>query len=296
MADELTHSLPMTDNINQNAHDGEAKLDSGVHTDFSDAMSYGDYLKLEKILDAQQTLTDSHDELLFIIMHQATELWLKLMFHEIQAAMAHIRADDLEPASKMLARVSRVQSQIIQSWDILSTLTPADYLTFRDSLGQSSGFQSFQYRKLEFVLGNRNGAMMKPHRHDPAVYADLEAVLTAPSLYDEAIALLARRGLAVDRAVLERDFSRPYSADASVAAAWAAVYRDTDTYWDLYALAEKLVDCEDWFQQWRFRHMKTVERIIGHKRGTGGTAGVTYLKRALDYSFFPELWDVRTQL
>lgn len=286
----------MADKTPEPGYETDSAIAAGAHTDFADAMSYGDYLKLDKVLTAQAPLTDAHDELLFIIMHQATELWLKLMFHEIEAAIRQLRADDIKPAFKMLARVSRVQSQIIQSWDILSTLTPADYLTFRDSLGQSSGFQSYQYRKLEFILGNRNAGMMKPHRHDPAVYGDLEAVLRAPSLYDEVLALLARRGLAIDDAVLNRDVSKPYRADASVAAAWARVYRDTETYWDLYELAEKLVDCEDWFQQWRFRHMKTVERIIGHKRGTGGTAGVAYLKRALDYSFFPELWDVRTQL
>jgi tryptophan 2,3-dioxygenase len=259
-------------------------------------MSYGDYLRLDKLLGAQQPRSQSHDELLFIIIHQATELWLKLMLHEVAGAQARLRADDLEPAFKMLARVSRIQAQIIQSWDVLSTLTPADYASFRDSLGRSSGFQSHGYRLLEFALGHRDAAMLAPYRHDRALSAKLAAALAEPSLYDEAVRLVARRGLPIARAVLERDLARPWRADASVRAAWGAIYRDTETYWELYQLAEKLVDIEDWFQQWRFRHMKTVERIIGMKTGTGGSTGVSYLKRALDYAFFPELWQVRTDL
>lgn len=271
-------------------------LEAGIHTDFSRAMSYGDYLQLDKILNAQAPRSASHDELLFIVMHQSTELWLKLMLHEVRAAQARIRADDPQPAFKMLARVSRIQAQIIQSWDILSTLTPADYLSFRESLGQSSGFQSYGYRLLEFALGNRNAATLAPHRHDPILTRMLESALAEPSLYDDAIRLLARRGFALAPKVLNRDCRRPWIADDSVRAAWRQVYGDTARHWELYQLAEKLVDIEDQFQQWRFRHMKTVERIIGMKTGTGGSSGVTYLKKALDFYFFPELWQLRTEL
>ena len=259
-------------------------------------MSYGDYLQLDRILNAQKPLSPAHDELLFIVMHQATELWLKLMHHEVVAAQVRLRSNDLQPAFKMLARVSRIQAQIIQSWDVLSTLTPADYLAFRDSLGHSSGFQSYGYRLLEFALGNRQSAMIAPHRHDPALAARLEAALAEPSLYDDAVRLLARRGYAIDDAVLERDLSLAWQPNLSVKAAWLEIYRDSARQWELYQLAEKLVDVEDWFQQWRFRHVKTVERIIGMKAGTGGSSGVKYLRRALDFSFFPELWQVRTEL
>jgi tryptophan 2,3-dioxygenase len=259
-------------------------------------MSYGDYLQLDRLLDCQKPLSDRHDELLFIILHQASELWMKLVLHELRAAAAEIAEDRLEHAFKGLARVSRIQAQLIQSWDVLSTLTPADYTSFRGALGQSSGFQSQQYRLIEFALGNRSAAMLGPHRHRPDLHAELEAALAAPSLYDQAIRALARRGLAIDRSVLERDLRQPHAASASVLAAWREVYRDTGRYWDLYELAEKLVDLEDWFQQWRFRHVTTVKRIIGFKPGTGGTAGVAYLRKVLDTCFFPELWDVRTEL
>lgn len=278
------------------ARDGEKELEPGIHVDFAGAMSYGDYLQLDRLLGAQRPLSASHDELLFITIHQATELWLKLMLHEIDGARAMIAADDLQPAFKMLARVGRVQAQIIQSWDVLSTLTPADYQSFRSALGQSSGFQSFGYRLVEFALGNRNAALLAPHRHDAAVSARLDAELARPSLYDEAVRLLARHGLAIDAAVLHRDTRLPWRADDSVRAAWLAIYRDTERYWTLYQLAEKLIDIEDWFQQWRFRHMKTVERVIGMKGGTGGSSGVTYLQRALELYFFPELWSLRTEL
>jgi tryptophan 2,3-dioxygenase len=271
-------------------------LPEGAHTDFRESMSYGDYLALAEILNAQRPVSDSHDETLFIIIHQTTELWMKLAIHELEAALALIRADQLRPAFKMLARVSRVQSQLIQSWDVLATLTPSDYLTFRDKLGHASGFQSFQYRRIEFMLGNKNRAMLAPHSHDAAVHGLLKATLEAPSLYDEAIRLLARRGLAIAPQCVDRDFSLAYAAHPSVRDAWLAVYRDTERHWDLYEFAEELVDLEDWFQQWRFRHVTTVERIIGSKRGTGGTAGVAYLRKALDIRFFPELWDVRTAL
>jgi tryptophan 2,3-dioxygenase len=234
--------------------------------------------------------------MLFIVIHQATELWLKLAIHELEAARAEMRADRLPPAFKGLARVSRIQAQLIQSWDVLSTLTPADYLRFRGKLGHASGFQSHQYRIVEFLLGNKNRAMLEPHRHRSDLFAALEQALQSPSLYDEAIRLLSRRGFAIDEAVLGRDVTLPYAADASVKAAWLSIYRDTARHWDLYELAEELVDVEDWFQQWRFRHATTVERIIGLKRGTGGTSGVSYLRQALNIRFFPELWEVRTEL
>lgn len=272
------------------------RLPEGTHTDFSEGMTYGDYLQLDQILTAQKPLSSSHDEHLFIVIHQTTELWMKLILHELRAAIDALRADDIRPAFKMLSRVSRIQSQLIQSWDVLSTMTPADYLTFRDLLGHASGFQSYQYRTIEFMLGNKNRAMLEPHRDRPAIHAALETALNGPSLYDEAIALLARRGLPIAADILDRDFSRRHVSHPSVLDAWLTVYRDTEANWDLYELAEELVDLEDWFQQWRFRHVTTVERIIGFKRGTGGTAGVSYLKHALDIRFFPELWEVRTAL
>lgn len=268
----------------------------GAHTDFSAAMSYGDYLQLDAVLAAQKPLSGKHDELLFIVIHQTAELWMKLALHELCLARAEIRAEHLPPAFKALARVSRIQAQLIQSWDVLSTLTPADYTGFRPFLGQASGFQSWQYRLIEFLLGNKQAAMLAPHRHRADLHAALEAELAAPTLYDEAIRLLARRGFAIAGSVLARDVRQPYTGDPSVRAAWLEVYRDTGRHWELYELAEELVDLEDWFQQWRFRHVTTVERIIGAKPGTGGTAGVAYLKKALDIRFFPELWEVRTEI
>lgn len=273
-----------------------AHFPEGAHSDFAESMSYGDYLGLDRLLSSQNPVSDEHDEQLFIIIHQATELWMKLILHELHAAVACIRADDLSPAFKMLARVARIQSQLIQSWSVLSTMTPADYLKFRDQLGLSSGFQSFQYREIEFLLGNKKRALLAPHRHEPALHEHLKSVLEAPSLYDEVVLLLARRGFPIDSDVTKRDWSEPYEAAPSVEAAWLEVYRSPETHWELYDLAEKLVDQEDSFQQWRFRHLKTVSRIIGHKRGTGGTSGVNYLSKALDYCFFPELWNLRTAL
>ena len=271
-------------------------LPEGAHTDFEGQIGYAGYLALDQILGAQKPLSDEHDELLFIIIHQASELWMKLVLHELRAARDRIRADDLRPAFKMLARVAAIQTQLIQSWSVLSTMTPADYLKFRDRLGHASGFQSHQYREIEFFLGNKNPGLLKPHAHNIEIHDHLRAVLNAPSLYDEAILLLARHGFAIDAGVTERDWAHPHQANDSVLAAWAAVYRDTQRHWALYELAEKLVDLEDSFQQWRFRHLKTVMRIIGFKRGTGGTAGVPYLEHALNYRFFPELWDLRTAL
>lgn len=269
---------------------------SGAHMDFANAMSYGDYLHLDNLLDAQKPRSGQHDEMLFIIIHQSSELWMKLILHELAAAVAEIRRDDLRPAFKMLARVSGIQAQLIQSWDVLSTLTPADYLAFRDALGQSSGFQSHQYRAIEFRLGNKNPDMLRPFAHRPDLHDPLQAILEAPSLYDEALALLDRRGLAVPEEILDRDWRQPYVASDGVRAVWQTVYSDTGHYWDLYELAEKLLDLDDRFQQWRFRHLTTVARIIGAKRGTGGTAGVDYLRKALEIQLFPELWQVRTDL
>jgi tryptophan 2,3-dioxygenase len=266
------------------------------HTDFSQSMSYGDYLRLDQLLAQQVRISDSHDEMMFIIIHQASELWMKLVVHELQAACAAIRRDELGQAFKMSARVSRIQTQMIQSWDVLSTMTPAEYLTFRHKLGHASGFQSYQYRTIEFLLGAKDAATLAPHAHRPDIHAALDQALRSPSLYDEAIRLLARRGFAIAPAHLARDLTLPYQADASVKAAWIEVYRDTAKYWDLYELAEELVDVEDSFQVWRFRHMMTVQRIIGFKPGTGGTAGVGYLKQAVGRPFFPELWDLRTEL
>jgi tryptophan 2,3-dioxygenase len=259
-------------------------------------VSYGDYLDLGRILSAQHPRSDQHDEMLFIIIHQASELWMKLSVHELDAARSHIIASDLGPALKMIARVSRIQAQMIQSWDVLATLTPSEYNRIRPFLGQSSGFQSYQYRMLDFILGLKNTDHLRVHESDPAVHAELRRLLEAPSLYDESLRLLARRGFAIPPAHIQRDWTTPYQTDAEVEAAWLTIYRDPEGYWDLYELAEKLVDLEYRFQQWRFAHMKTVERIIGFQRGTGGSEGVAYLGRALETSFFPELFKMRTNL
>lgn len=268
----------------------------GAHLDFKKAMSYGDYLKLDLLLEAQQPRSAEHNEMLFIIQHQTTELWLKLALHELNAARAAIQTNAVGTALKMLARVSRIMNSMIQAWDVLATLTPTEYSAFRDCLGHSSGFQSHQYRQLEFMFGNKNAALLAPFAHKPETHALLLEALQAPSLYDEAILLLARRGLQVDSAVLQRDYSAAYSPNASVEAAWRAVYAASDKEWDLYELAEKLIDLEDYFRQWRFRHVTTVQRVIGFKRGTGGTSGVSYLKAVVDIQLFPELWSLRTSL
>jgi tryptophan 2,3-dioxygenase len=274
----------------------KAKAASGAHTDFSGEMSYGDYLHLDRLLDAQHPLSPQHNEMLFIIQHQTTELWLKLVIHELKAAIRQIERDELAPAFKMLARVSRIMAQLIQAWDVLSTLTPSEYMEFRASLGRASGFQSHQFRAVEFLLGNKRREMLAPFRHRAQIHAELAALLEAPSIYDHSIRLLARRGLPIDADALERDWSESHRANRSVETAWTAVYRDTERYWDLYELGEELVDLEDFFRQWRFRHVTTVERIIGGKKGTGGTEGVAYLRRLLEIRLFPELWDLRTAL
>ncbi|KEO84900.1 tryptophan 2,3-dioxygenase [Tumebacillus flagellatus] len=268
----------------------------GLHTDFSKDMTYGDYLQLDKVLDAQQRLSGHHDEMLFIIIHQASELWMKLILHEMNAARASILQNNLEPAFKMLSRVSRIQQQLIQSWDVLSTLTPSEYMEFRDKLGRSSGFQSYQNRLIEFMLGRKNAATLGVYQHQAELYSVLQAALNERSIYDAAIWAMSERGLEVDETALHRDWSQEYQHNDSVQKAWLEVYRNVDKYWDLYELAEKLVDIDNRQQQWRFNHMITVERVIGFKTGTGGSAGVEYLKRALDHRFFPELWSLRTEL
>jgi tryptophan 2,3-dioxygenase len=264
--------------------------------DFSKTMSYGDYLQIDTILSAQHMLSPTHDELLFIIQHQTSELWMKLMLHELTAAMRHIAQDDLPPAFKMLARVSKIMEQLVHAWDVLATMTPPEYTAMRPYLGQSSGFQSFQYRCIEFSLGNKNAAMLKPHAHAPERLALVQAAYEAPSLYDEALQLMARRGIAVPASHLARDWTQPYTASPEVEAAWLQVYRDPKAHWDLYQLAEELTDLEDAFRLWRFRHVTTVERVIGFKRGTGGTGGVSYLRKMLDVVLFPEIWTLRTAL
>ena len=270
--------------------------DKGVYTDFKDNMTYGEYLNLDKVLSSQNRLSGHHDEMLFIIIHQVSELWMKLILHELNTAIDLIEKDELPEAFKMLARVSKVQTQIIQAWDVLATLTPAEYMEFRDSLGRASGFQSYQNRKIEFTLGYKQPHIMKIYEKDPKLASELKTAYEAPGIYDVSIRALARAGFKVNPELLDRDFSVTYKGDPSVADAWLVVYKNVDDYWNLYQLAEKLVDIEDSHQQWRFRHMKTVERIIGFKTGTGGSAGVKYLKSVLDHQFFPELWDVRTKL
>jgi tryptophan 2,3-dioxygenase len=276
----------------ENASPDEAL--AGVHV--RPDMSYASYLGLDRLLSAQSPLSGEHDELLFIVIHQASELWLALSLHELRAAREHIRRDDLGPALKMIARVSRIQAQLIQSWDVLATMTPSEYNRIRPSLGQSSGFQSHQYRLLEFLLGGKSVDALAVHEATPEIHEQLIRSLSEPSLYDEAIRLLHRRGFVLPAHRLERDWTRPHEADSAVEAAWLEVYRDPERWWDLYELAEKLVDLEFRFQQWRFAHMKTVERIIGFKAGTGGSSGVAYLARALQRSFFPELISLRTAL
>lgn len=267
-----------------------------IHTDFLEKMTYGDYLQLDQLLSSQKRLSDHHDEMLFIIIHHVSELWLKLIIHETQGAIEAIRKDDLRTSFKMLSRVSKTQEQIIKAWDVLSTLTPAEYIEFRDKLGNASGFQSYQYRLVEFVLGYKTPHVLKIYKKNPEIHAILEDAYHKPGLYDVSIEALARHGFEINPEILNRDYSKTYEKDESVEAAWMEVYKNVSEHWELYELAETLVDIEDWFQQWRFRHMKTVERIIGHKKGTGGSSGVGYLKSVLDHYFFPELWDLRSKI
>ena len=270
--------------------------EEGAQLDFKADMSYGDYLHLDQVLTAQHPLSPDHNEMLFIVQHQTSELWMKLMLHELRAAVAAIAADQLGSAFKMLARVSRIMEQLVHAWDVLATMTPPEYSAIRPYLSASSGFQSYQYRCIEFTMGNKNAAMLKPHAHRPDLLAQVEEAWHAPSLYDESLRLLARRGIAIPADHLERDWTQPYVESEAVRDAWLVVYRDPNHHWDLYQLGEELTDLEDTFRLWRFRHVTTVQRIIGFKRGTGGTGGVSYLRKMLDTVLFPEVWALRTEL
>ena len=275
---------------------GYRPLEAGVTTDLAGRQTYSGYLQLDTLLTAQQPLSDHHDEMLFIVAHHVTELWLKLMVHELRSAIALLASDDLSPALKRLARIKHIERQLFEQWGVLETLTPVEYVQFRGVLGDASGFQSPQYRTVEFLLGNKTPAMVAVFRHDPVAHAQLKADLAAPSLWDEFLRLLARRGLPVPADRVERDWTQPYTPHAGVVEVLRQVYADTTRYWDVYETAEELVDLEESFQLWRFRHLKTVERVIGHKRGTGGSSGVGFLRRALDLTFFPELITVRTEI
>jgi len=274
------------------------ELEPSVVTDFQGRMTYGGYLQLERLLSAQVPLSQPphHDEMLFIIQHQTTELWFKLLLHELRAAVRFVQADDLEPSFKILARVKHIQAQLVNQWSVLATLTPSEYGEFRHVLGPASGFQSPQYRLLEFILGNKDPRMLQVHRHSPQDHAELTAALRAPSLYDEFLRHLARRGMAIPREVLERDVTGPPPRHRGLIAVFKQIYEDPTQSWDAYEMCEKLVDVDEQFAIWRFRHVKVVQRIIGAKRGTGGTAGYSYLKQLVDLTFFPDLWDVRTEL
>jgi tryptophan 2,3-dioxygenase len=277
-------------------HTENVVREEGAQLDFSKDMSYGDYLHLDQVLSAQHPLSPEHNEMLFIVQHQTSELWMKLMLHELHAAVAKVAADRLPEAFKMLARVSRIMEQLVHAWDVLGTMTPPEYSAIRPYLSNSSGFQSAQYRRIEFLLGNKNAAMLKPHAHRPDLLAEVQAAYEAPSLYDEVLRLMTRRGIAVPDSHTQRDWTLPYAADEGVKAAWLQVYRAPQQHWDLYQMGEELVDLEDAFRLWRFRHVTTVERVIGFKRGTGGTGGVSYLRKMLDVVLFPELWALRTEL
>jgi tryptophan 2,3-dioxygenase len=273
-------------------------LEDAITTDLRERLTYGGYLQLDTLLSAQKPLSNPvhHDEMLFIVQHHVAELWMKLLIHELRAAIDCLKADQLDPMQKILARVKTVQRQLSEQWSVLETLTPADYLQFRDILGPASGFQSLQYRLIEFLLGNKNAGMVKVFEHDPAASAALTAVLEAPSLYDEFLRHLHRRGHAIPASCVERDWSQPHAREPALIPVFKAIYEDTETHWEAYATCEQLVDVEGSFQLWRFRHMKTVERIIGFRRGTGGSSGVGFLKQALELTFFPELFEVRTVL
>jgi tryptophan 2,3-dioxygenase len=270
--------------------------DESIHWELGSSLSYGEYLQLDKLLDAQKPLSFQHDEMMFIIVHQSSELWLRLFLHELASVLECVRRDDLGPSFKMLARIACVQAQLISTWDVLSTMTPAEYSAFRNTLGRSSGFQSYQYRMLEFMLGNKHADMIVVHKRDPKAYEALERALESPSLYDEVLRLLSRRGYGIPETYLSRDFKEPYTSSKQVAGAWLGVYHNAEKDWDLYELAERLVDLDHKFQLWRCHHLKTVERIIGYKAGTGGSGGVSYLAKALELKFFPELWQIRTSM
>jgi tryptophan 2,3-dioxygenase len=270
--------------------------EEGAQLDFSRDMSYSDYLHLDEVLNAQHPLSPEHNEMLFIVQHQTSELWMKLMLHELAAAVQCVSQDKLGSAFKMLARVSKIMEQLVHAWDVLATMTPPEYSAIRPYLSNSSGFQSWQYRCVEFMLGNKNAAMLKPHQHRPDLLSRVEQTYKAPSLYDESLRLLARRGFAIPASYVERDWTQPYASSDEVEQAWLQIYRSPDAHWDLYQLGEELTDLEDAFRLWRFRHVTTVERVIGFKRGTGGTSGVGYLRKMLDVVLFPEIWKLRTDL
>jgi len=272
------------------------KDEQNIHTDFKESMTYSDYLGLDTLLSSQHPLSDHHDEMLFITVHHVSELWMKLILREVEAAIDDIQSDNLSSSFKKLARVSQVQEQLKRVWDVLATLTPSEYIEFRDKLGNASGFQSYQNRLFEFALGYKTPHVLTIYEKDPVLLEKLKAAYAAPSLYDVSIRALAKAGLPIDAEVLNRDVSKPHQSNESVKKAWITVYKNVDQYWELYELAEELVDIEDLFQQWRFRHMKTVERIIGFKTGTGGSGGVSYLKKVIDQYFFPELWELRTEI
>lgn len=272
------------------------ELESSIHLELSKGSSYGGYLRLEDLLAAQRPVTDVHDEMLFIIQHQTSELWIKLLLHELDRAVALVRTDRLVETFKIFARVAHIQRMLFEQWAVLETMTPSEYLQFRDALGKASGFQSYQYRALEFVLGNKDAATLKPHAHDPRVHAELSARLAAPSLYDEFQRWLARRGYPIPDDRVNRDFTQPYTKSDALTEIFRTIYMEPERHYAAYDMCEKLVDVEERFQLWRFRHMTTVKRIIGFAQGTGGSSGVGFLKKALDLTFFPELWDVRTQL
>ena len=276
----------------------EKRFEETIHTDLGERLTYAGYLQLGKVLDAQRPLSDPehHDEMLFIIQHQTSELWMKLIIHELRAAIALIRSDALGPSFKILARVKHVQTQLFNQWSVLATLTPTEYAQFRDVLGPASGFQSYQYRLIEFLLGNKDADAIRVHAHTPGVHAELEAALRAPSIYDEFLRHLARRGMAVPGERVERDFSEPIESDERVIEVFREIYEHPEQHWDAYEMAEKLVDVEEQMSVWRFRHLKTVERIIGMKRGTGGSSGVPFLQKVVFVRLFPELWDVRTRI
>jgi tryptophan 2,3-dioxygenase len=278
--------------------DNQRDLEAGIQLDLNGQMTYGGYLRLDQLLTAQHPLTHPphHDEMLFIVQHQVAELWMKLIIHELKSAIEHLRVDDVNGCLKILARVKQVQRQLFEQWAVLETLTPSEYLEFREALGPSSGFQSLQYRVIEFMLGNKNAQMLRVFDHDPAAQAVLREVLESPGLYDEFLRYLARRGHAVPDERIHRDWSEPYQRHEALLPVFKRIYEGRAEFWPEYHMCEQLVDVEESFQLWRFRHMKTVERIIGHRRGTGGSSGVAFLKKALDLEFFPELLDVRTVL
>jgi len=288
--------MSVSGTVRPDMSENQREIEAEVQTDLHGRVTYAGYLHLDTLLSAQRPVTDQHDEMLFIVQHHVAELWMKLLWHELRAAIEHLRADDVDTCLKILARVKKIQSQLFEQWSVLETLTPSEYLRFRDQLGSSSGFQSLQYRKIEFGLGNKNAGMLQVFSYDPVAQAELEAVLRSPSLYDEFLRYLARRGHAVPAGLLERDWTEPYRRHAELVPVFKRIYDGRAEFWSEYHMCEQLVDVEESFQLWRFRHMKTVERIIGHRRGTGGSSGVDFLKKALDLEFFPELLDVRTVL